>query len=151
MSGGVPWSDADVDRLIFLADKGWHQAKIAKYFGRHQSSIDVKARKLGVNIARYAQREWSPENTDRKSWTEADRICAYANVPIELAKLVTDRAWRHRVSVKWLRSDAKHCDLIKCRTDIALRARELGYSYPIIARALNRDHSSVMHLVQVAA
>ncbi len=37
---------------------------------------------------------------------------------------------------------------VDCRTEIAIKLRENGYTYPEIAEALDRDTSSIQHLVK---
>lgn len=36
---------------------------------------------------------------------------------------------------------------VDCRMEIAVKLRGRGYSYPEIAEALDRDHTSIMHLI----
>ncbi len=38
--------------------------------------------------------------------------------------------------------------LVDSRVVIALKMRGAGYSYPIIGMAMDRDHTSIMHLVK---
>lgn len=37
---------------------------------------------------------------------------------------------------------------IECRMEIAVKLRGRGYSYPEIAEALDRDHTSIIHLIR---
>lgn len=76
--------------------------------------------------------------------TDADRISAFANVDPELADLVVRGARRARVPVKVLRGDCKRGELVKARRWVIARARP-RWSYWHIARALNRDHTTIMH------
>lgn len=77
--------------------------------------------------------------------TDADRISTWADVPHELAELVVMSALRADLPVRLLRSDDRHQHLVEIRRQVAIEARSLGYSFPVIGRAMNRDHSSVMH------
>ena len=80
--------------------------------------------------------------------TDADRISAWANVPHGLAELVVMRASQRGLRLRSLRSQLRHPDLVAARHAIAKEARRLEYSYPVIGRALNRDHTSIMHLLR---
>lgn len=80
--------------------------------------------------------------------TEADRLSKCANVPHDLAELVVMGANRIGSSLRWFRSDHRFSDLVDGRAWVAREARARGHSFPSIGRALNRDHSTVMHLVR---
>lgn len=80
--------------------------------------------------------------------TEADQISAWANVPHELAELVVMRANQRGLRLRNLRSQLRHPDLVDARHAIAKEARGMHYSFPVIGRALSRDHTSVMHLLR---
>ena len=51
------------------------------------------------------------------------------------------------VSVWRVRSRSRDRKLVMVRRDIAHRLREAGHSFPAIGKALNRDHTSIMHLL----
>ncbi len=76
--------------------------------------------------------------------TAAERIAAYAGVDPELAELVVLGAKVHHVKVAELRSDRKHYRYTRVRRWVAGRARP-RWSWWQIARALNRDHTTVIH------
>jgi chromosomal replication initiation ATPase DnaA len=80
--------------------------------------------------------------------TDADRISQFANVPHDLAELVVMGANRIGSSLKWFRSDRRFEELVAGRAWVAREARQRGHSFPAIGRALNRDHSSIIHLVR---
>lgn len=82
----------------------------------------------------------------------AKSISAWANVPLELAQIVVSMN-RHRgyCDLKQLRSSCRDTDTVKIRWQIAVEARKRGYSYPAIGRALNRDHTSILHAVRTMA
>lgn len=145
---GREWGAFEVARFKSLAAQGYCQSEIAKALRRHQSAVARKKAKLGLELQRYTGRQWSPLNQKPSEWTAADRICAFANVPLDLAMLVVNTSIDHDLPVKLVRSNDKRLRFVNCRADIARKAREMGYSYPLIARAINRDHSSVMYLVR---
>ncbi len=69
----------------------------------------------------------------------------WANVPDHLASLLVDMAKRNHVSVRKIRGMSREGRLIEFRRDFARLADEEGYSSPVIGRALNRDHTTVLH------
>ena len=46
-----------------------------------------------------------------------------------------------------VRGSYRHQEYVMARREIARELRTLGYSYPAIGRAINRDHSTVMSLL----
>jgi chromosomal replication initiation ATPase DnaA len=74
----------------------------------------------------------------------AERIHRFADVDRELAELVVRGARRARVKVETLRSESKVGKLVEARRWVVARARP-RWSYWAIGRALNRDHSTVVH------
>jgi hypothetical protein len=74
----------------------------------------------------------------------ADRISAFAGVDSELAELVVLGAKVHHVPVRELRSDRKHDRYVRVRRWVVARARP-RWSWWQIGRALNRDHSTLIH------
>jgi hypothetical protein len=80
---------------------------------------------------------------------QAQRISAFADVDIELAELVVRGAQVHRVSVKCLRGDLKHQEFVRARRWIVVKARP-RWSWWQLGRALNRDHSTLIHHFRVA-
>lgn len=149
MSVGRPWADSELAMLELLAGHGFHAYDIARAIGRPPASVYGRAEKLGIELVKRIKRHPFPA-TDPSTWDEAQRICAYANVPLDLAQLVVETSHRHNISVKTLRSDSRLRHLFECRAEIACEARKRGYGTPTIGRALNRDHSTVFHALNYA-
>lgn len=76
--------------------------------------------------------------------TEADRISTFADVDHGLAELVVMGANRTGSSIRALRGPSRALELIAARRWIIARARP-RYSFPEIGRALNRDHTTIVH------
>ncbi len=76
--------------------------------------------------------------------TSAREIATFANVPLDLAQTVVFECMSRGVDVRELRSECKLQRLVVLRRVIASQARQQGYSYPVIGRALNRDHTTIM-------
>jgi len=75
----------------------------------------------------------------------AERISAFAGVDLELAELVVRAAQVHHVPVKILRGDSSKTEKhTRARRWVAARARP-RWSWWEIGRALNRDHSTIIH------
>lgn len=83
--------------------------------------------------------------------SEAQRISQFASVPLGLAEMVVDRALQANCPLKLLRSECFQRDIVHIRWAIAREAHEAGFSYAAIGRALNRDHTTIMHAIKVAA
>ena len=89
----------------------------------------------------------------------AERISAFADVDLELAELVVRAAQVHHVPVNVLRGDsAKKAKHARVRRWVVVRARadhgpagDPRWSWWEIGRALNRDHSTVIHHYRRAA
>lgn len=79
---------------------------------------------------------------------EVIRLAAFARIPTRLAGIVAWQAMCGGVGIKTLRSDDRHGHLVRIRQRIAYEARESGYSFWQIARAINRDHTTVMYSVK---
>jgi hypothetical protein len=101
------------------------------------------------------------ERLDAKAAREAadglcdtTRLCMHADVPPLLAALVVLAAWRLGVPVAEFRADESGRGRLKrfCaeRRHVSVLGRELGFSFPAIGRALNRDHSTIIHHVRRA-
>jgi chromosomal replication initiation ATPase DnaA len=74
----------------------------------------------------------------------AERISAFARVDLELAELVVRGAQVHHVAVDELRGEQKNEKSTRVRRWVAARARP-RWSWWEIGRALNRDHSTMIH------
>ena len=79
-----------------------------------------------------------------------EQLAEWASVPRELAEIVFSKSLSHNIDVPSIRSDLKCRHMVAARREIAVEAREQSFSYPKIGRALNRDHTSVRHLVVTA-
>lgn len=77
--------------------------------------------------------------------TEAERLSSFASVPAELAELVVGSAIRADVPLRLLRSGSRARRLIHVRRSIIREARSRGFACWAIGRALNRDHSTILH------
>ena len=82
--------------------------------------------------------------------TEADRLARRADIPLVLAQMVVIHCNRENVTLKKLRSASRRSWLVEIRRAIAVEARP-RFSLPEIGRALNRDHTSVINLLERAA
>jgi hypothetical protein len=144
------WTKDEIRRLRQLAALGFGSRQIAQVLGRTMGATGGKATQLGIRISK-RQRDYhgsAPE--DRSIWGDADRISMWANVPHELAELVVEIAKKHKLQVSKVRSSSKTPDLVECRNEIAVKARALGYSLPLIGRAINRDHSTALYAINKA-
>jgi hypothetical protein len=141
---GVPWTPSEDLLLRRLASQKVPRLEIARIIERTPSSIQSRAKKLGVSLD---PRKWERpvRDPDVTTWTEADRLAAWADVPQELAELVVEMAHAHNLEVRAVRSERRDEDLVWCRWDIARRAKELGFTLQPIGRALNRDHTTVLY------
>lgn len=82
--------------------------------------------------------------------TDTDRLAHDAGVPADLAALVVLAANRLGIRVRELRAERRCWPHVLARREVAVRARAQGFSYPLIGRALNRDHSTVINAVRRA-
>jgi hypothetical protein len=141
------WTDIEERQVKWLADKGFGATAIAKIIGRPASSVYLKAATLGTPVKKRFSKFYPL--TDSNTWDEADRICAFANVPLPLARLVVEISHQHNISVKSIRSACRLKSHTDCRMEIICEARERGYSLPLIGRAINRDHTTVIHSLRL--
>lgn len=77
--------------------------------------------------------------------TDTERLAHNASVPADLAALVVLAANRLGVSTETFRGANQTRRFFHERCRIAVIARDHGFRYWAIGRALNRDHSTVMH------
>ena len=77
--------------------------------------------------------------------TDTDRLAHDADVPADLAALVVLAANRLGVSVRCFRAAGRRLPFVRERQLVAVSARDSGFTYQAIGRALNRDHTSVIH------
>ncbi|WP_165357364.1 hypothetical protein [Sphingosinicella sp. CPCC 101087] len=77
--------------------------------------------------------------------SETERLAFLARVPADLAALVVLEATQAAIPLRQLRSECRRQDLLRTRQRVAVRGRDHGFSWWQIARALNRDHATVMN------
>lgn len=82
--------------------------------------------------------------------TEIDRLAFIADVPADLAALVVLGANRANVSIRDFRRNGRPRRLIPHKQRVVLLARDSGFSWWQIGRALNRDHSTCIHAYRQA-
>lgn len=78
-------------------------------------------------------------------FSEAEHLARCADIPEPLAGLVIQTAQDCGLSLAELRSDSRWRPLVRARQKAIKRARACSYSYWQIGRALNRDHSTIIH------
>ena len=88
----------------------------------------------------------------------ACRIACYGFVPHYLAELLVIVANQHDLTLAQMRGPSRKKHLVAARREFCWRARsyrdEYGYhrfSLPQIGRALNRDHTTVIHALKAVA
>jgi hypothetical protein len=142
----VIWTDADRETFRRLVDQQFNAKEISRLMGRSPGSLRWKAEAMGLKLSR----AYTPETpaVAAEFWTDADRLSQWARVPHSLAELVVSVARQRNHSLKYLRSGSRRKELVRCRWEIAAKARKLGHSYERIGRALNRDHSTIIYAMQ---
>lgn len=83
--------------------------------------------------------------------TEADRLSVHANVPHDLAELIVLHAERSGYTLRAIRSDSRKRPLVQARWQIIGIVRAAGFSSPVIGRAMNRDHTSILDALRGVA
>lgn len=141
------WSRFEDQLLTDLAEKGLTAPQMEPLVGRCESSIRGRARKLGISLNQRT-RHYVPLTGDVTTWDRAERLCAFANVPLPLARFVVEVADNSGLQVSELRSESRSGRMVKIRAHIAKEARRNGYSLETIGRALNRDHTTVIHAIR---
>ena len=143
----IEWTEEELDTLRRTTRAKLSTAVIATLIGRTECAVRTKAWKLGISL-NYNKVQPQPRPADRSQWTDVDRIAAFACVPDELAGIVVQTAREHGFQTSQVRGESRSKDLVTCRKHICISAHELGYPYTTIGRALNRDHTTVMHAVK---
>lgn len=89
--------------------------------------------------------------------TRADRISTYGCVPHYLAELLVIVANAHNITLAELRGPSRKKHLVRARREFCAMARAIRderfqghyrFSLPQIGRALNRDHTTVIHALK---
>ena len=139
------WTEEELRKLASLADARVGSGAIATILGRSMGAVRAKAFRKGISLDKYKVRP-RPRPADTSQWSEADRLSEWAGVPQELAEMVVQMAGRTPVTE--IRSQSRRQDLVERRWEIAVAARAKGYSLPSIGRALNRDHTTILHALR---
>lgn len=82
--------------------------------------------------------------------TDTERLAHDASIPPELAAIVVLEANRAQVSVRAFRRNGRPRNLIPCRRHAIAAARNAGFSWWQIGRAMNRDHSTCIYAYRKA-
>lgn len=142
----IRWSPFEDHLLRDYAGMLFNVSEMAPRIGRGQSSIRWRASKLGIALSRRG-RHYAPPPGKASNWGRAERLCAFASVPLELAQYVVSVADIRGILLTDLRSERRLSKLVQARVSIARKARSNGYTFEAIARALNRDHTTIVHYV----
>jgi hypothetical protein len=137
---GRPWTFDEVVRMFELIEQRRTSIEIGKILGRNRRCIGRRAIDYGLSLD---YRHLDPPKPAPKP-DEPNPL----GFPMTLKKIIETTAERHGLQVSEVQSSCRRRKFVKCRQEIAVKARESGYSYPRIGRALNRDHTSIMHLVR---
>lgn len=143
------WTQSQFKALRKLADAKLSSIIIGAILGRSPSSVRAQAWKLGISLDHRKYRA-GPRPINRAEWTQADWLSERASIPNELAELVVAMCDAHPSRIESVRGPKRAPELVRCRQRIAVAARDMGYSYPTIGRALNRDHTTVIHAIRTA-
>lgn len=83
-----------------------------------------------------ARVDWSPE------------LLAVSPVRLSADSIIADAAGRHGITSEDITGRLRLKHIVAARAEVCLRLRAQQWSYPAIARVLDRDHSTVMALVR---
>ena len=83
-------------------------------------------------------------------WTAKD-LLQWARIPEGLADLLCRYSATRYVSIRKLRGSAREAYLVEARREFAALASEHGFSASAIGRALDRDHTTILHHLKIAA
>jgi chromosomal replication initiation ATPase DnaA len=91
-------------------------------------------------------------------YTEADidaRALGVVNVAVRdrqtFAQLAARVANRHGIAVRLMLSPQRYKHLVAARAELYAGLRAMGWSYPDIGRACDRDHTSIMYALGACA
>lgn len=70
------------------------------------------------------------------------------SVPDIMRRLLIQVAQAHGVSVQLITGRGRVAHVVEARREFCKLAHRAGYSLPAIARAINRDHTTVLHFVR---
>ena len=94
-----------------------------------------------------ARQDW-PITTAR--YNSPALLAAVATAEIGICELIFSAAGHDKGTVAAIRSGSTVERLCRMRQAVIWVAKERGYSFHKIARALNRDHSTIMHAYRIA-
>lgn len=84
--------------------------------------------------------------------TDTERLAHDARIPADLAALVVLEANRAHISVRQFRRPGRPARLTPHKRRAIVTARDAGFSWWAIARAMNRDHTTCLfHYKQAKA
>lgn len=83
-------------------------------------------------------------------YTSPQLLATLSNSPVEICELIFVAAGHDKDVVAEIRLDSQVERLLRMRQAIIWTAKARGYSFHKIARAINRDHSTVMHAWRIA-
>ena len=132
-----PWSRREVDCLRTMAADGVVVTNIARHMRRSRDAIISKAREIGVVIPLRGQISVS----DMGPADEANRA--------RLKRIVRIVADVYACPVDDIMGHSRNADIIEARHHAMwLCAKETSLSYPQLARAFRRDHTTILHAVR---
>jgi hypothetical protein len=144
----IRWSPFELAQLRRFAAERKTSFEIAQAMGgRSPSAVRTRAFMLGIKLAKPSMGR-VPRDPDISTWTKADKISEWAQVPQPLAEMLVERAALAGYDLKQLRSEARSKPFVNFRKSFASDARRLGYSLPAIGRALNRDHTTIIYAIR---
>ena len=68
-----------------------------------------------------------------------------------MGNLIIKAAAMFCVPIKAIQSERRHAEIVEARNAIAWAAAQQGYRLCVVARALNRDHSTIGYAVRHAS
>ena len=80
------------------------------------------------------------------AWADAETISAEAEWRADIQEICE----KHRTNLREIRSNIRVTCIVDARREIAAYLRARAWSYPQIGRWMNRDHSSVINLLNSA-
>lgn len=83
-------------------------------------------------------------------YTSPALLASVSNSPVEICEIIFAVAGDDQAVVAEIRLDSQVERLLRMRQAIIWTAKARGYSFHKIARAINRDHSTVMHAWRIA-
>lgn len=145
------WSAFELAQLQRLAAENHTCFEIARALGgRTASAVRTRAFRLSIKLGnpKFGR---LPRDPDTTTWTDADKISAWALVPQELADLLVERAEEAHLPLKAVRSETRLPKYVAFRQKFSVEAHKRRFSFSAIGRALNRDHTTIIYSVRAGA